>query len=179
MRALLSKYWWLVLLRGILAIVFGILAWRWPGLTLEMLVLFFGAYALVAGLSAVVAGIAGRKESEDWWVLLLEGLVGIGIGILTFRAPGLTAVVLLFFIAIWAMVSGLMQIVTAVRLRKEIKGELWMVLGGILWIFLALCLVAFPLAGALTMVWVIAFVAVLSGVTQILLALRLRRVAKA
>ncbi|HVN30746.1 MAG TPA: HdeD family acid-resistance protein [Thermoanaerobaculaceae bacterium] len=179
MRALLSKYWWLVLLRGTLAIVFGILAWRWPGLTLGMLVLFFGAYALVAGLSAVIAGIAGRKESEDWWVLLLEGLVGIGIGILTFRAPGLTTVALLFFIAIWAMVSGLMQVVTAIRLRKEIKGELWMVLGGILWICLALCLVAFPLAGALTMVWVIAFVAVLSGVTQILLAFRLRHLAKA
>jgi uncharacterized membrane protein HdeD (DUF308 family) len=168
-----------VLLRGIFAIAFGLIAWRWPGLTIGMLVFFFGAYALVSGLFAVVAGIAGRKAAEDWWLLLIEGLLGIGIGILTYRAPGLTAVALLLFIAMWAMVSGILQIVTAVKLRKEISGEFWMALGGIFWVLLALALMAFPLAGALTLVWVIAFVAMFSGVSQIALSFRLRRLAKA
>src|SRR5262245_25815985 len=99
----LSRNWWLLLLRGLAAIAFGVLTWFQPKISLAALVLLFGAYSMVDGVFGVWGAIAGRKENEDWWVLLLSGLLGIGVGILTFVAPGITALALLFYIAIWAI----------------------------------------------------------------------------
>jgi uncharacterized membrane protein HdeD (DUF308 family) len=119
----LSRYWWLVLLRGIAFIVFGVLAFMWPGLTLVTLVLFYGAFALVDGVLALAHAIMGGGEMGSRWWLALVGVAGIAVGILTFMWPGLTALLLLVFIACWAIVLGVFQIAGAIKLRKEIDNE--------------------------------------------------------
>lgn len=175
--ALLAKYWWVFLLRGIFAILFGVIAWLWPGLTLETLVLFFGAFALVSGVFQVFAAFAGRSQHEQWWLLLLEGLLGIAVGFLTWRAPGITALALVLYIAAWALVTGVLEIVAAIRLRKEIEGEFWLGLSGLLSVGFAVLLMISPGAGALALLWIIAAYAVVFGVFLILLAFRVRRAA--
>jgi len=171
---LLSRYWWVLLIRGIIAVLFGVLAYLRPGITLAALVLLFGAYAFADGILAVVAAIAGRKEREHWWVLLLEGLVGIAVGVITLRAPGVTAVALLFYIAAWAILTGILEIVAAIRLRKEIKGEWLMILGGLASVVFGLLLLARPGVGALTVIWLIAGYAVVFGIVLIVLAFKAR-----
>ncbi|HSL70204.1 MAG TPA: DUF308 domain-containing protein, partial [Longimicrobiales bacterium] len=116
---ILSQYWWLILLRGAIWILFGIALFAQPGITLVALTLLFGAFVLVDGIGNIVSAIGGRKQHEHWWVLLLVGLCGVGVGVLTFYSPGLTALALLFYIAIWAIATGLLAIVAAIRLRKE------------------------------------------------------------
>src|SRR5262245_2499837 len=106
MLDLLARSWWILVLRGVLAVAFGVLAYLAPGITLATLVLFFGAFALVNGTLAVIAAISGRRQNPHWWVVLLEGGLGIAVGLLTLRAPGLTALALLLYIAAWAIVTG-------------------------------------------------------------------------
>ena len=112
-------------------IVFGIVLFTQPLISLVALTLTFGAFALVDGIGNTVSAIGGRRENEDWWVLLLAGLCGIGAGVLTFFIPGLTALAVLFYIATWAIATGLLEIVAAFRLRKEIEGEFWLALSGL------------------------------------------------
>jgi len=172
--AILSRSWWMLLLRGILAIVFGVLTWMQPGISLAALVLLFGAYILADGILGVWSGFAGRKDHEDWWVMLLWGLIGIGIGILTLMAPGLTALALLFYIAAWAIATGVLQILAAIRLRKIIRNEWWLILGGLASVVFGALLMASPGAGALAVLWLIAAYAVLFGVVLVILAFRVR-----
>ena len=119
LAVILRRSWWLLLLRGLFAIAFGILTWFQPGISLAALVLLFGAYVMADGILGVWTAVAGRKDHEHWWVLLLSGLAGIAVGLLTFLVPGLTALVLLFYIAIWAIAIGVLQIVAAIRLRRD------------------------------------------------------------
>src|SRR5262249_43005061 len=114
MIAELARNWWVLAIRGVAAILFGIAAFVWPGITLAVLVLLFGAYALVDGIFAVVAGVSVRKEQERWWMMVLEGLAGIVIGVLTFLYPNITALVLLYFIAAWSIVTGAFEIAAAI-----------------------------------------------------------------
>src|SRR5215831_7782307 len=131
LASILARSWWLILLRGVAALVFGLLTLFEPGISLAVLVLFFGSYALVDGVFCVWTAFAGRAHHESWWVLLLEGLLGIGIGVVTFVEPGITALVVLFYIAIWAIGTGLLEIAAAIRLRKEIRGEWLLILAGV------------------------------------------------
>lgn len=170
----LAKNWWLILLRGIAAIVFGILAFVWPGLTLLTLIIFYGAFALVDGVLAIVAAISGGSPVPRWW-LALVGIAGIVAGALTFMWPGVTALVLLFFIAGWAIAVGVMEIVGAIRLRKEIDNEWLLILGGALSILFGVALLVRPGAGALALVWMIGIYAVIYGVILISFSLRLRK----
>src|SRR5689334_8564471 len=119
----LSSHWWLMLLRGIAAIAFGFLAWLWPGKTLLILLMFYAAYALVEGVSALTMGFTGRNGHRICWQMLLTGLAGIGAAIFTVIWPKLTALVLLFVIAAWAILRGIFEISAAIQLRKEIRGE--------------------------------------------------------
>jgi len=172
---ILSRFWWMILLRGVVAVIFGIMIFTSPGLSLLSLVFLFGGYAFIDGVGNVVTAIAGRDEQENWWVLLLAGLAGVGVGLLTFFRPGVTALVLLFYIAIWAITTGVLQIVAAIRLRKIIEGELWMVLGGVASVLFGILLVANPGGGALTVLWLIGAYAVAIGAITIILAFRARR----
>jgi uncharacterized membrane protein HdeD (DUF308 family) len=174
MIAEVSRNWWVFLIRGIAGILFGIAAFAWPGLTIAVLVLMFGAYALVDGIFSIIAGIRARNQVERWWMMVLVGLAGIATGILTFLWPGMTALVLLYFIAAWAIVTGVFQIAAAIRLRKEIEGEWLLALGGIASIIFGVLLFLMPGAGALAAVWIIGAYAILFGILMIGLAFRLR-----
>lgn len=175
LASILSRKWWLLLLRGLVAIVFGVLTWLKPGISLAGLVLFFGAYSMADGLLGLWTAIAGHKHHQDWWVLLLEGLLGIGIGIATFLVPGITALALLFYIAIWAVATGVLEIVAAIRLRREIKGEWALILAGLASVVFGALLVVHPGAGALALLWLIASYAIVFGVLLVVLAFRARR----
>ena len=171
---LMSVYWWVLLLRGVLAILFGIAAYAWPGMTLATLVTLFGAFAFVDGIFNVFHAFSGRKEDERWWVLLLEGLLGIAFGVITFQAPEITATVLILYIAFWAMATGVLRIILAVRLRKEIEGEWWMALAGLAGIVFGVLMVARPGAGALALLWLVAIWAIVGGVFLVILSFKVK-----
>jgi uncharacterized membrane protein HdeD (DUF308 family) len=171
---LLSRYWWVLLLRGVLAIAFGVAAYAWPGLTLATLVMFFAAFVLVDGVFDVFHALQTRKEHENWWVLLLEGLLGIAFGVITWTRPGVTVTVLLLLIAFWALATGILRIIMAIRLRKEIDGEWWLILSGLASVLFGVMVLARPGAGALAMLWVIAAWSILVGVFLVILSFQAR-----
>lgn len=166
------------MLRGVLAVAFGVLTWFRPEISLASLVLFFGVYAFSDGVLGVWMAVSGRKEHEHWWILLLWGIVGIGAGLLAFAAPGITALVLLFYIAVWAISTGVLEIAAAIRLRKEIEGEWWLILCGLTSVVFGCILLVRPGEGALALLWMIAVFSVLFGVLLVLLAFRMRKFAK-
>lgn len=170
----LAKNWWLLLLRGIAAIIFGMLAFAWPGVTLLTLILFYGAFALVDGVLAIIAAITGGAPGPRWW-LAIVGLLGIAAGLLTFLMPGLSALVLLFFIAGWAIATGVFQIIGAIQLRKEIDNEWLLLLSGIASVAFGVLLAAQPGAGALTVLWLIGAYAIVFGVLLLMLAFKTRK----
>lgn len=172
--AVLSRTWWLLLLRGLFAIAFGALLWTQPGISLTALIIVFGAYVLADGLLGIWAAISARDQSDDWWVMLLWGFVGVGVGILSFVAPGITALALLFYIAAWAIATGVLQIMAAIRLRKVIDNEWWLILGGLLSVTFGVLLMARPGAGALGLLWLIGTYAIIFGVAIVLLAFKVR-----
>ncbi len=177
MLSSLSRNWWLVLLRGIAAIVFGVLAFVLPGLTLLTLVILYGVYALFDGVVALMAafwadGRAGKTGSR-WW-LAVVGVLGILAGLFTFFWPGITTLVLLFFIGAWSLLNGVFTIVGAIRLRKEIDNEWWLVLSGVLAIIFGILVFQNVLAGILTIAWVFGIFAVVVGILSIALAFRVR-----
>jgi len=174
MITMLSRNWWVLALRGVLAIIFGILAFVWPEITLLTLIYLFGAYVLVDGIFAVISGISSYGSNERWWAALLEGILGIVVGVLTFIWPITTGLVLLYFIAAWAVVSGIFEIVAAIQLRRAITGEWLMILSGIASIAFGVLLVIFPGAGALGLTWLIGAYAIFFGILFIVLAFRLR-----
>lgn len=175
MAVILAHNWWTFLLRGILAVLFGVLAFVWPGLTLTALALLFGAYALVDGAFAVLAALKAPAEYERWWVLLLEGVVGVAVGLLTFYWPDLTVLALLYFIAAWAVVTGALKVIVAVRLRKTIANEWLLILSGAISILFGLMVMVVPAAGALAVVWLIGIYAVVYGAFLLALAFRMRQ----
>ena len=176
--SILSRDWWITLLRGVLWILFGVIVFTQPAISLLTLTLLFGAFALADGISAVVMSLRGRDEHESWWMVLLVGLCGIGVGVLTLLAPGITALVLLFYIAFWTIGTGLLQMLAAFQLRKDIEGELWLALSGLVSVVFGSLLLARPGAGALAVLWLIGFYAVALGVALVLLAFRVRRFAR-
>jgi uncharacterized membrane protein HdeD (DUF308 family) len=171
----LSRNWWLVALRGLAAIVFGVLAFVWPAITLWALVLLFGAYMLVDGIFAIVAAVRAAGREARWWLLLIEGVLGVLAGLVAAFWPGLTALALLYFIAAWAIVSGILEIAGAIRLRREIEGEWALGLSGALSLLFGVLLVVIPApAGLLSLVWLIGAYALAFGVLLLVLAFRLR-----
>jgi len=170
----LSRSWWLMLLRAVAAIAFGVLIFVWPGISLVSLVLLFGAYCMADGIFTVWTAVSGSKDHEYWWLLLLEGLLGIGIGVLTLFAPAVTALALLFYIALWAIATGVLEIAAAIRLRKEIQGEWLLLLAGLASVVFGVLLIWQPGAGALTVLWLIGSYAIVFGVLLLILALKIR-----
>jgi uncharacterized membrane protein HdeD (DUF308 family) len=171
----LAKTWWLTLLRGLAAIIFGVLAFIWPGLTLFTLVLLYGAYALVDGVISLVAAFTGSAKPVPTWWLIVVGLLGIAAGLVTFLWPGITALVLIIFIGAWAIAHGVFEIVGAIKLRKEIDNEWWLILAGALSVIFGLIVLVAPGAGALGLVWAIGAYSVVFGILLVGLSLRLRK----
>jgi uncharacterized membrane protein HdeD (DUF308 family) len=178
MLSILCRHWWVFLVRGIFAVLFGLSAFFWPALTLGALVVLFGAFAFADGFFTLIAAIRGRSEIDRWWLYLLEAFAGMGVGALTFFWPGVTAVVLLMFIALWALVTGVFEIAAAIRLRKVIEGEWALGLSGVLSVLFGLILLARPGAGALAVVWIIGAYAIAFGVAMVVLSVRFRSLSK-
>lgn len=170
----LSQNWWLVVLRGVLAVLFGLLAFIWPGITWLTLVVLFGIYAIVDGLVAIGTGLARTRESSRWWTFLLEGLINIGAGVAALIWPGVATLVILYVIATWAVFTGILEIVAAIRLRHEITNEWMLALGGVISIAVGVVLFFQPAAGSLAIIWIIGSYALIFGILLVILGFRLR-----
>ncbi|HEV7590757.1 MAG TPA: HdeD family acid-resistance protein [Longimicrobium sp.] len=169
----LSRNWWAVLLRGVVGILFGIFTFLAPVISLAALVLFWGVWAFADGVLAIVTAV--RRRGEDrWWVLVLQGALGIAAGVVTLFWPGITALALLYLIAAWLLVTGALEVAAAIRLRKVVTGEWLLALSGVLSVGLGVLLMVFPGTGALAVVLWIGAYAMVSGALLVALALRLR-----
>lgn len=169
----LAQNWWVFLLRGILAIVVGVLAFVWPGITLVSLVLLFGIYAAADGILAIASAITGHTPMPRWW-LAVVGIAGLAAAFMAFTQPGLTLTVLLIVIAVWAIVFGVMEIVGAIQLRKEIQNEWFLVLSGIAAVIFGGILLFRPGLGTLALIFTFGTFAVVEGLLLIGFAIRLR-----
>src|SRR5215469_8151648 len=172
---LFAHRWWAVLLRGIVAVMVGVLTFAWPAVTLSVLVLLFGCYALVDGVFSLVAAAGGRQR-QDRWILALEGIIGVWAGVIALRAPHVIATVLIFFVSFWAMTMGFLKIAAAYRLRREISGEFWLAASGVLSVVFALLVLARPAIGAFSLILIFAGYVTLMGILLIVLGLELRGV---
>ncbi len=173
----LANNWWALLVRGVLGILFGVVALTQPEATLSALVVAWGFYALISGIVAVVAAVSGAPTGPRW-VLALEGAIGIAAAAVTFLQPRLTAAILLFLIASWAVVGGALLVAAAFRLRKEISGEYWLGLTGLISVAFGALLFAQPNAGAMAVVWLIGVYAITFGILWCAFALRMHSVKK-
>jgi len=178
LAAVLARNWWVLLLRGIVAILFGALTLASPGISLASLVLLFGAFCLADGLMAAWTALSNRKQKENGWLLLIGGLLGIGVGLLTIFQPSVTGLALLFYIAIWAIATGVVQVLTAIRLRQEIANEWMLILAGLASVALGALLMLRPGAGALAVLWLIGSYAIVFGLLLVVLALEVRSVSR-
>jgi uncharacterized membrane protein HdeD (DUF308 family) len=167
--------WWALVLRGAAALVFGVLALAWPGITLLVLVALFAAYALISGVAAVVGAIRARATDRRWWLVLLLGLVSVAAGVLAVFVPAITALALVLLMGANALVSGVLEIVMAVRLRQQLRGEWLLGLAGLLSIVFGTLVLLFPGPGALALVWLIAVWAIAIGILLIAAGFSLRK----
>ncbi len=173
MTTVLTRNWWALALRGVFAILLGLAAFVLPGVTLAVFVALFGAYAIVDGVLAIIAGVRAAERHERWWSPVLKGLAGIVAGVLAFVWPALTTLALLYLIAAWAIVTGVLEIVAAIHLHRA-HGEWLLVLNGILSVLFGLFVIVWPGAGVLTLLWMIGVYAIVFGVVLLVLAFRLR-----
>jgi uncharacterized membrane protein HdeD (DUF308 family) len=173
MTTVLTRNWWALALRGVVALLLGVAAFVLPGVTLAVFVALFGAYAVVDGVLAIIAGVRAAERHERWWSPVLKGLAGIAAGVLAFIWPALTALALLYLIGAWAIVTGVLEIVAAVHLHRA-HGEWLLILNGILSVLFGLLAVIWPGAGLLTLLWLIGTYAIIFGGVLLVLAFRLR-----
>jgi uncharacterized membrane protein HdeD (DUF308 family) len=171
----LAKNWWVFLIRGVLAVIFGVATWFFPATAFLSLVIVFGAFALVDGIFAIVLAFTSNAKSENWWWLILEGIVGIFVGVLTVVQPVAMGDAWLVLIAAWAVVTGVFEIITAIRLRKVIEGELWLILSGLASVAFGVLVFVYPQLGAVAIGVIVGVYALIFGIFLIMLALRLRK----
>jgi uncharacterized membrane protein HdeD (DUF308 family) len=174
MAAFLKQAWWAMAIRGVLAILFGILAFVWPGVTLFALVWLFGVYAIVEGVDSLIGSLYGRVETGHRWWLGIAGVVSIVAGVLAFAWPAITALILLYLIAARALITGAIDFASAIALRREIQDEWLLALGGAAAVVFGIIMFASPLAGALAVIWLIAAYAVVIGVLLVAFSFRMR-----
>ena len=170
----LSRWWWTFVARGVIAIGFGILAFVAPAWGIAILVALFAAWAFIDGTGNLLAGWRTRGEDRSWWLEVLEGVVSIVAAVIALLLPDFAAQALVLIIGVWSVVTGVLEIVLAVRLRRVIRGEVWMGLAGVASILFGVLLFVFPAAGALSLVWLIGAFAIVFGVFEIALGWRLR-----
>src|SRR5213595_3556751 len=170
----LKRHWWVPVIRGVAAIIFGIVAFVYPGLTIAVLVLLFGAWILVDGVFRVIGAIGHRASDKEWGFDLIIGIMGIIIGFLTFHAPRITALALIIYIAAWALMIGATEIALAIKLPREIKGEWFLILMGLASIIFAVLLLWNPAIGASALIFLIGWYAIVFGLLGIIFGFRLR-----
>jgi uncharacterized membrane protein HdeD (DUF308 family) len=163
-----------LILRGIVSVIFGILAFAWPGLTLAALVLLFGAFALLDGISNIAHGATSKHSGSHTWLLIAQGVIGVAAGIVAFVWPGITLLVLVMVVGLWAVMTGALEVVAAIRLRRVITGEWLLAMSGILSILLGALVFLYPLTGTIVLAWWVGVYALISGIVLIALGARLR-----
>ncbi|MGW0805673.1 HdeD family acid-resistance protein [Nonomuraea sp. NPDC002799] len=169
----ISRSWWPLLVRGVAAIIFGILALLWPGITVLVLVICFGAYALVSGVFELIAGFRHGVRSRAW--LIISGIVSILAGIVAFVWPGITSLALLYIVAFWAIIAGVSEIVAGIHLRKVIDTEWMLIVGGVLSVIFGVLLLVWPGAGLLSLAWLVAVFAILYGIAMVVLSFQVKK----
>lgn len=174
MAVVLSTNWWALAFRGVVAILFAIFSFLWPGITLSVLVILFGVYAFLDGIFAIVSTVRAVQGHRRWGAFLLEGIVGILAGLCGWLVPGITLAFLIFLIAAWAIITGVLELVAAIRLRRHLPGEWLLILTGVISILFGIALYIAPIAGAIVIVWWIAAYAFVFGILLLVLAFRLR-----
>jgi uncharacterized membrane protein HdeD (DUF308 family) len=173
----LARNWWVFVFRGVVAILFGVLAFMRPSITLEVLVLLFAFWALFDGVLALIGSVGAAEAHEPWWPLVLMGLLGIAAGVVTLKWPGITALALLLVIAYWSIFRGILEIIASVRLRDLIQSEGWLIIGGLASIAFGVLLVIYPGSGLLAVIWLVGIYAVIFGISQLMLGFRLKGLA--
>jgi uncharacterized membrane protein HdeD (DUF308 family) len=173
MLDLLDRTWWSLLIRGIVAILFGIVLFIWPDVALESLIIVFGIFAIVDGILSIVSALMER-EGDRWWLVLLFGIVGIIAGLIAIFATGLTAVTLFYLIAAYAIVGGIIEIFTAIEVRKAIEDEWLYIIQGVLSVIFGFLLIRYPALGIFALVAMISVFAMFQGVIWIIMAFRVR-----
>jgi uncharacterized membrane protein HdeD (DUF308 family) len=168
-------HWWALALRGLVGVLFGIACLVDPGDVFDLLIVFFGAYMLVDGIFAVVAVLFDAGQAGHWWALLIEGILGIAVGMITFVWPAMTVAVVLYFIAVWAIVTGIFEILAAIRMRAHIKGEWALVAGGLLSVIFGVLVIFWPASALKAIMFVIGVYALFFGSLLIVLAFRVRK----
>lgn len=177
MLNMVTRDWWMFGVRGVAAIIFGVLAIAWPNATIGVLVMLFGAFALVDGIALLGSLVSGDPLARRHaWSVGIMGAFGILVGVVTFFYPGITALSLLYIVAFWAIVTGVLQVVAAIEFRKVIDGEFWMALGGVISVAFGILLIAQPGTGLLALVWLVSIYAIAFGLSSLGLAYRLRGV---
>jgi uncharacterized membrane protein HdeD (DUF308 family) len=171
----LTRNWWLLVLRGVLAIFFGLAAFFMPGLAWLSLIVLFGTYAILDGAFAMMSGLISSRFSPRWWVFLVEGLVSVAAGAIALIRPDIASIALILIIASWALVTGVLEILAAIRLRKEITNEWMLGFGGFVSIVLGVLLFFQPAAGGLVITLMIGAYALIFGIVLVALGLRLRK----
>jgi uncharacterized membrane protein HdeD (DUF308 family) len=169
-----ARDWRIFLASGIIAVLFGILTLIWPHITLLVLIVLFGIYAIVNGLLSFGRAFSAGERGLSWVWPVLGGVVGIAAGVVAFVWPGLTAVALLFLIGIWAVLSGIAEIIAGIALRHEISNEWLLIVGGVISVLFGFLVLIRPGAGALAIIWLIGLYAIVIGLAHIVLAFRLR-----
>jgi uncharacterized membrane protein HdeD (DUF308 family) len=170
----LRRYWWLFLIRGLFGLALGVVALVFPGATLAVAVIFIGAYLIVDGVVTVAKAIQVFRSDAHWWVLLLEGILSIAVGLAIFAWPGLSILSLAYLVGYWAIISGVLAIVTAVRLRKHVGGEWFYLLFGVVSVIFGGFVLFAPATGLVYLVLMISIYGFVIGVTMIALAFRAR-----
>jgi uncharacterized membrane protein HdeD (DUF308 family) len=173
--SLLGQSAWPLFVRGAAALLFGLAALLWPGIALSGLIFLFGIYAFLDGFFALASAFRMANRHASWIPMLLEGVVGVAVGVIAFRTPGLAAVGLVYVVAAWAIVTGSLEIIAAIELRKSIVGEWALGLTGIISVAFGWLLLAEPMAGVAVLVWIIGIYACLFGVLMLYLGVQLRR----
>ncbi len=174
MRTLSGMNWWALALRGVIAIVFAILTFVVPGLTLAALVLLFGVYALIDGIFALISAVRAAHGHGRWGAFLLEGIAGVIAGLISLTAPAVTLAFLIYVVGAWAVITGVLEIAAAIRLRRHVSGEWLLILSGIVSIVFGGIIFAAPIAGALVISWWLGVYAFIFGALLLTLAFRLR-----
>jgi uncharacterized membrane protein HdeD (DUF308 family) len=174
MRVALARNWWSLVVRGLAGIAFGVITFLWPGITLTALVFLFAAYALIDGVMSIVGAVRAAERRERWGALVLEGVAGLAACALTVLWPAITVLALVIVIGAWAIVTGVLEIAAAIRLRQFISGEWLLALGGAASIIFGFLILFMPIAGALVVALWIGAYAFIFGIIEVVLGIRLR-----
>jgi uncharacterized membrane protein HdeD (DUF308 family) len=175
MKSIGSSVWKLLLLRGILALLFGLLAVFLPAITFSTIILWLGAWLAINGVLMMVGSFQDKAEDKNWWIAMLAGIVSLLLGIYTFMNPTVTGAIIIVYLAIWSLIVGIAEIVFAIRIRKEIKGEGWLIAGGVLSIIFGVLLLANPIQGGITLTLLLGIYAFIYGLFLVILGMRIRK----